>query len=456
MNIFALMKKRILNNVVLAVAALLAAGAYSFAQAPAALEQRKAIESEYGVREAVLKYDTRAEMMADENLLGGEYYMYPLDDVKITPAPKGYRPVYISHIGRHGARYGLGDSVYETVRKVLSDAHQAGKLTEAGEDLYSRYEKFYPTVANRGGDLTYEGQKQHRFIAATMYNEFPEVFKGKTKAAVLSTAVPRVMLSMTSFMDELKGLDKDLTYSMDAGRVYLPILEPDGGQNPFRVKTQIPAEAKASAAAVQASLIDAKAFCSRYFNDTDYLESAFGMWQFESNLRTVVVGMQCLDVGQADTFSDIFTFDELFGIWEVRNYNGYLYMGRSPLTDNFGCTKNAAILENMIKEADEDLASGEVQLRLRFSHDTAILPLVSYMRLDNFGAVVDDPKEVKNFWRSDKVPMAANLQLIFYRGKRTPEILVKVLYNGHEASLPIPQVAPSFYSWTAFKEYYGK
>lgn len=449
------MKKIILKNIVLAVAALLAVGTYSFAQTPATPEQRLAVEAEYGVKDAVVKYDTRSEMMADKNLLGGEYYMYPLDEVSITPAPKGYKPVYISHIGRHGARYGLGDGVYEAVRKVLSEAHSAGKLTAAGEDLYSRYEKFYPSVANRGGDLTVEGQKQHRFIAATMYKEFPEVFKGKTRASVLSTAVPRVMLSMMSFMDELKGLDKDLTYSVDAGRVYLPVLEPDGGQNPYRVKTQIPPEAKASAAEVQASLIDPKAFCSRYFNDTDYLESTFGMWQFESNLRTVVVGIQCLDGEQADKFSDIFTFDELFGIWEVRNYNGYLYMGRSPLTDNFGCTKNAAILENIIKEADKDLASGEVQLSLRFSHDTAVLPLVSYMRLDNFGVVVDDPKEVKNFWRSDKVPMAANLQLIFYRGKRASEILVKVLYNGHEASLPIPQVAPSFYSWTAFKEYYG-
>ena len=90
--------------------------------------------------------------------------------------------------------------------------------------------------------------------------------------------------------------------------------------------------------------------------------------------------------------------------------------------------------------------------RRHYIHE--MLPLVSYMRMDNFGAVVDDPKEVRNYWRSDKVPMAANLQLIFYRCKRNPEILVKVLYNGHEASLPIPQVAPSFYSWTAFKDYY--
>jgi len=450
------MRYRVLNVVILAVAVLLIAGTSSFAQTPAAPEQRLAVEAEYGVGDAVAKYDTRAEMLADRNLLGGEYYMYPFDEVRITPAPKGYKPVYISHIGRHGARYGLGDGVYEAVRKVLSDAHAAGKLTPAGEDLHARYEKYYPSVANRGGDLTEEGQKQLRQIASTMYREFPEVFKGKTNAKVLSTAVPRVMLSMMSFLDELKGLDSDLKYSVDAGRVYLPVLEPDGGQNPSRVRTQIPAEAKASYSAMQTSLVDPKAFCSRYFNDTDYLESTSGMWQFESNLRTVVVGIQCLDGEQADTFSDIFTFEELFGIWELRNYNAYLYMARSPLTDNFGCTKNAAILENMIKDADNDLASGEVQLRLRFSHDTAILPLVSYMRLDNFGAVVDDPGEVKNYWRSDKVPMAANLQLIFYRSGRTPEILVKVLYNGREASLPIPQTAPSFYSWTAFKEYYGR
>ena len=36
--------------------------------------------------------------------------------------------------------------------------------------------------------------------------------------------------------------------------------------------------------------------------------------------------------------------------------------------------------------------------------------------------------------------MASNLQLVFYRSSRTPEILVKVLYNGRESSLPIPQV----------------
>ncbi len=64
----------------------------------------------------------------------------------MTPAPKGYKPVYISHIGRHGARYAISDPIYENLRKVFTDAHSAGKLTEAGEKLMDRYEAFYPIL----------------------------------------------------------------------------------------------------------------------------------------------------------------------------------------------------------------------------------------------------------------------------------------------------------------------
>ena len=83
------MKKIILKDIVLAVAALLAAGTYSFAQTPATLDRRAAVEAEFGVKDAVRKYDTRAEMMADRNLLGGEYYMYPFDEVRTHSGSEG-------------------------------------------------------------------------------------------------------------------------------------------------------------------------------------------------------------------------------------------------------------------------------------------------------------------------------------------------------------------------------
>ena len=192
----------------------------------------------------------------------------------------------------------------------------------------------------------------------------------------------------------------------------------------------LPEEAVKSAKKFAADKIDAKTFCSKFFNDTDYLEATYGMWKFESDMRNIVCDVRCLKDVPEDTFSDVFTNEELFGIWEVRNYNGYIYMGRTPLSDNKNCINNSSILKSIIKQADADIASGERQLCLRFSHDTALLPLMCFMRLDNFGAVVDDPEEVKNYWRSDFIPMAANLQLIFYRSRKSADILVKVLYNG--------------------------
>ena len=443
----------------LTVATTVIATVFSAVTAPAqtSLERRAAIEAEYGVKDAVVRYDTRADMMKDLYRTGAEYFMYPFEDVKMTPAPKGYKPFYISYTGRHGARFAIKDDIYENVRKFLCGAHEAGKLSAAGENLYRRYEVFYPNVAFRGGDLTVKGQKQLHRIASVMFHDFPEVFKGHTEATVLSTPVPRVLLTMHSFMDEIRTLDDDFSYTVDAGRRFLPVLEPNGSKNPFQVKVPKTKEAAEASAAMQKELADPKSFCSRFFNDVDYVESAYGMWNFESDMRSIIMDIQCIgDDAAADRFDDIFTPDELFNLWELRNYNGYLFWGFSPIADNRSVTSNAAILKDIMEKAEENFASGKVQLDLRFTHDTAVLPLVTFMRLNNFGAVISDPHEVKNFWRSDQIPMASNLQLIFFRSRKSSEILVKVLYNGAEASLPLPEAAPSFYTWSDFKSFYGK
>jgi len=172
-------------------------------------------------------------------------------------------------------------------------------------------------------------------------------------------------------------------------------------------------------------------------------------------MRNIVTGIQCLD-GDAtsDKFDDVFTKDELFEIWETRNYYAYIAYGQSPLADPRLIRNNAAILADIIDNAEKNIASEAVQMDLRFTHDTALLPLVSFMQLNNFGAIVENPEDVKYFWRSDFIPMSSNLQLIFFRSKSNKEILVKAIYNGHEASLPLHEVAPSFYSWTEFKEFY--
>lgn len=56
-----------------------------------------------------------------------------------------------------------------------------------------------------------------------------------------------------------------------------------------------------------------------------------------------------------------------------------------------------------------------------------------------------------------RFPMAANIQLVFYRNPKKPkaDLLVKALLNEEEATMPLPATStPFYYRWTDFKKFY--
>src|SRR5574344_3104868 len=52
----------------------------------------------------------------------GVYYVNPFNDRDCTPAPKGYKPFYISMYARHGARYLVSEYQYDNIHKILLDS----------------------------------------------------------------------------------------------------------------------------------------------------------------------------------------------------------------------------------------------------------------------------------------------------------------------------------------------
>ena len=115
-----------------------------------------------------------------------------------------------------------------------------------------------------------------------------------------------------------------------------------------------------------------------------------------------------------------------------------------------------ALLEDIVTKAEEDWEEG-VQLRLRFAHDSTLMPLLSLLGVNGMDERVENPYEVENYWRNYDIPMAANLQLIFFRSKKNPEILFQLLLNGREATLPLEMAAPgSFYRWNDLKTLTGR
>ena len=81
------------------------------------------------------------------------------------------------------------------------------------------------------------------------------------------------------------------------------------------------------------------------------------------------------------------------------------------------------------------------------------------MEVNEFGKEINDLDELAEAgWRDYlMVPMAANIQMIFYRkpgSKETDDILVKVLLNEREVTLPVGHVDGPYYNWNVLRKYY--
>ena len=111
----------------------------------------------------------------------------------------GYTPFYVSHYGRHGSRYLIGDRDYKWLVDLFEEAHREGALSDLGEDTRQRLLKVWEEAEGHGGDLTPLGVRQHRGIAERMYAAFPEAFKGNPSISARSTVVLRCAMSMVAF-----------------------------------------------------------------------------------------------------------------------------------------------------------------------------------------------------------------------------------------------------------------
>ena len=76
------------------------------------------------------------EIAANRYLAGSNYLDYDrqLSTTPLTPAPKGYEPYYMSHYGRHGSRWLIGEREYTLPMGTLRNGREAGKLTLLGEE----------------------------------------------------------------------------------------------------------------------------------------------------------------------------------------------------------------------------------------------------------------------------------------------------------------------------------
>ena len=158
------------------------------------------------------------EIQANKFLAGGnltDYDRIPRQAV-LTPTPKGYEPYYLSHYGRHGARFLLGERDYSGPVMTLSAAKKNGKLTPEGEQVLERLQVLQRQSRGRLGDLTPVGEREHHGIGKRMAQNFPELFKTPyLPIDARSTTVIRSIISMVAECEELAAANPTAQFHND-------------------------------------------------------------------------------------------------------------------------------------------------------------------------------------------------------------------------------------------------
>lgn len=394
---------------------------------------------------------TREETLSDLGRTGGVYYAYPEEVPALTPAPKGYKPVYVSHYGRHGSRYLISDNDYNSVRRLLADARDKNALTPLGLDVLARIDSLMLETAGRGGDLSPLGVRQHKSIAARMAKTYPQIFKSRNASlSARSTLVPRCILSMAAFCESLKEQNPSLSIDRESSNRYMPYLcyhFPEHGKytidGKWKEQYRKFKTAHTNPDRLIASLFSDSAYVDININPSDLMWGLYWIASDAQNTET------------SPSFYDIFTPDELFDLWQSFNYVFYVNDGAfggngSLMTDNAH-----PLIENIVESADKALASGKPTADLRFGHDGNLIPLAAALHLKDCDLVTSSPADFYKYFSDWKIaPMAGNIQIIFFRNEKNPkDILVKFLLNERETAIPLATASFPYYPWEDVRDF---
>lgn len=397
----------------------------------------------------------KQDIKNDFRFSGGSFLNYPgPTQHTLTPAPKGKKPFYISHYGRHGSRNITKPERIHSLLQLMNQAEEQKVLTPLGLDVKKRIEVIEAHIHERTGELTAIGAQQHMDIMRRMVERFPEVFKGKVTITARSSTSIRSVLSMSNAMTQLKAMRPNVIINQDASLSDMRHL--------FYIDKELMAQASSDE---NQAVYDA--FCQKYpttdrlvaslFSDTAFISQHVNKEYFVGHLFHLASDIQDTDLSNQLTLYDIFTEEELYLNWKKRNTEWYVGWSFCPTNSGKAPYSQRFLLRNIIECADSCIQLAHPGANLRYGHDTALLPLVCLLGVNGYDLKTTDLEQLEQRGWIDYhvIPMAGNLQIVFYRKNLADkDVLIKVLLNENEATLPIKTDVAPYYHWNDFRDFY--
>ncbi len=406
----------------------------------------------------------RKQVIGNFDRSASNHYAYPFgtdaEIPELTPAPDGYEAFHIDHYGRHGSRWLTNGKTYERPIKELTKAKEAGMLNPQGELLLRQLSIVNETSKQRVGDLSDEGAEQHQMIAERMFKNFPGVFQGNACVDAKSTVVIRCILSMQNETMRLRSLNPQLRITTDAS--YHDMYYMGWGYGEDTLANDLRKSVDPISNGMYDKCLHPERFIAQLVNDTTWAATNINGRQLMRDVFDIAGSLQGHHWFDEISLYHYFSNSEIFELWHLKNIYWYIHWANAPQNGNRMPFIERALLWDMIEKAGAAIATGERGANLRFGHETCVLPLACLMEIDNVNYSCDDLSTLHEHWQDyNIIPKACNIQMVFYRpigskGNSLNNILVKVLFNEHEATLPVTPVTGPYYRWSDLKDYYEK
>ena len=378
------------------------------------------------------------------------YQSYEFTDTEMTPAPKGYKPFYISHYSRHGSRYHTGESYFRLCMPQMAICDSLGLLSEAGEQWYRDAQTVLQEHQEMFGMLTTLGSEEQQGIGKRISERFPEVFSGKngrTEIRNRCTRVQRSIVSMACFNTVVAQHAPSMKFSYAAGNRFRAYLNADPENYPALDRFDDAVEDSLR------HLINTDRVFKVLFKDAEaahrVIENPYG---FAKGVFLVSVISPNTDA-RPDMLKH-FHPEDILGHWIIRNNIFYAGWANSAEMGSEVATIARPLIKDIVEKADEAMSENSaLAADFRFGHDTGLLPLVATMGIKGMDHEWSAYEAHEHWSSSEFIPMASNLQMVFYKDRKG-NILVKLLYNEKETVIPAltPEYGP-YYSWSVLKEY---
>ncbi|MBR5062917.1 MAG: GH92 family glycosyl hydrolase [Prevotella sp.] len=411
--------------------------------------------------------------------LGGVYYAYPVPSGLALPTPPdGYTPFYISHYGRHGSRWLPDDARYEWVNGLFEDVEN---LTKLGKRVRKQLRKIWKNAQGNGGKLTPLGAKQHRGIAQRMMSRYPNLFNDDIQVIARSSTVDRCRKSMLAFTDEIRRLHPDMQMSVETNPHDMQWLVNNTKEvKDLEKRTKV--RPRLSPERFMRSLFKDP---NKVFDVPEDQQRPMAL-KLLSELFTIATDMQ--DIPLRIYLFNLFTREEMEAVYESNNRRMTICNGNLPQGEGIPARAAITLWQQIEDEAEKAIQQythptaqegKRVGAFLRFGHDTNLYRLLSLLEVSsvNHEKTVFDRDSQSNdssffilhssfpYDHMDEIlPMAANLQIIFYHAntQQDDSVIVQFLHNEVPISLPlinpihpINSTSP-YYRWSDIKAYMSR